>query len=1087
MIFRHDPAIGHLFVPNLKARLPGEAGWYYVRTNSLGFRADAEFSPAGDGRPRVLFLGDSITAGDGCGNEERFTDLLAAELDAEVLNLGMPGSGTDQQLLIFERFGRALAADLIVWMIPAENILRNKVAARTAIDRSGRQVLAPKPWFVLDGDGLELRGVPVPRERPPVEASADHPLIQDWMDTRGARRARRRRPSGLELLDLYRRHPALAPLRYLIRRRVPGVRSAVLRRSGFQPYADYLDPGSAGWRLMEALVRRLLAATSTPVLLVPIPSYFHFYDGIAPIYQELFAGLADPGRQIHVMDLTTPLAALPRTERRSLVFALDKTHFTPFGHRVVANLLVSETGKHLPPGRPVRAWARRGRRAPAGTWVLGLSCFFHNSAAALIRDGEIVAAAEEERFTRVKNDRGFPALAANYCLEEAGIQATDLAAVAFHENIALAFERLLHTLAAAAPESEEAWMTALPSWLRGRIFLPALIREHLGYGGPLLQNRHHRAHAASAFFPSPFDRAAILTVDGVGEWATASIGAGRGGSLEMLQETRFPHSLGLLYSAFTQFLGFRVNFDEYKVMGLAPYGRPRYVDAILDQLADLKEDGSLELALSRFSFLARPTMVGEPFAELFGPPRKPGAALTDRDVDLARSIQEVAERALLRMAGHAHRLTGERRLCLAGGVALNCVANGRLLREGPFEEIWIQPAAGDAGGALGAALDAYHTYLGGERAASRDGRAPQGSSCWGPGFTDEEIAAFLDTHGLPSHPLQAGERAATVARLLAEHQVVGHFAGRVEYGPRALGSRSILADPRDPLLPAELNRRIKGRESFRPFAPAVPLARAGDYFELRGESPYMMLVAKVKGLRPETAQDGAAGDLVARLCQPRSDIPAVTHVDGTARVQTVDDPSHRELHDILLAFAERTGCAVLVNTSFNGRDEPIVCTPYDAYRCFMLSGLQHLVLGGHLLVKSEQPEWREDPPPAGRTAPAPPEAFTRELRRLYHSDLVPLARRLRAAGSPIPGAAGRGGTAWVTCPAESRAAIFEIPAAFASARPEEIASGLLAQWQMTAAAPALAGLLRRLVRLGHRFRSREPVAESVPDTVYALF
>jgi carbamoyltransferase len=1087
MIFRHDPEIGHLFVPNLTARLPGESGWHFLRTNSLGFRADAEPEEPRGGRPRILMLGDSITAGDGCANEERFSDLLAGALDAEVINLGLSGSGTDQQLLIFEGFGRALAADLIVWMLPAENILRNKVSARVAIDRFGRQVMAPKPWFVLAEEGLELRGVPVPRERPLVEEAADHPLIQDWMQARGPRPARaRRRPSGLELLDLYRRHPAFAPLRYLIRRRVPGVRSAILRRSGFQPYTDYLSPESAGWRLMEALVRRLLAAAApTPVLLVPIPSYFHFYDGIAPIYQELFAGLADPGRQVHVMDLTAPLAALPRAERRSLVFPRDKTHFTPFGHQVVAGLLAREIGaRGLPGGRPAPAppRVRRSRPKPAGTWVLGLSGFFHNSAAALIRDGEIVAAAEEERFTRVKNDRGFPALAANYCLEEGGLQAGDLAAVVFYENVALTFERLLCSLAAAAPESEEVWTAALPSWLGRKVSLPALLREHLGYAGPLLQDRHHRAHAASAFFPSPFGRAAVLTVDGVGEWATASIGAGRGNGLEMLQEMRFPHSLGLLYSAFTQFLGFRVNFDEYKVMGLAPYGEPRYVDTILDRVAALREDGSLALDLSRFSFLGRPSMVGEPFAELFGPPRAPGGPITERDVDLARSIQEVTERAFLRMAGHAHRLTGERRLCLAGGVALNCVANGRLLREGPFEEIWIQPAAGDAGGALGAALDAYHTHFGGLRPAAREGAALQGSSCWGPGFTENEIAAFLDTHGLPHRPLAADERPATVARLLAGQGVVGHFAGRVELGPRALGSRSILADPRDPLLPKVLNQRIKGRESFRPFAPAVLLERAHEYFELEGESPYMLLVARVKGLRPGRLPRRPVGDLVALLCEPRSDIPAVTHVDGTARVQTVDGAGPRELRGVLQAFAAETGCAVLVNTSFNGRDEPIVCTPYDAYRCFMRSGLEHLLLGDHLLVKSEQPEWREPPPaPAGAPA-AVPEELARRLRRLYHSDLLPLARRLRARGVLGLGAAG-----WTDWPAAGRAAVCEIPAGLSSGRPDEVADALLGQWQEAGSAPAFAGLVRKLMRLARRFPSREPWAEEVPDTVYALF
>jgi len=591
--------------------------------------------------------------------------------------------------------------------------------------------------------------------------------------------------------------------------------------------------------------------------------------------------------------------------------------------------------------------------------VLGISAFYHDAAAALVIDGRVVAAAQEERFTRVKFDPRFPINAILYCLEEGGIHASDLDAVAYYDKPLWTFDRLLASYLAVAPRNLRSWLDAIPRWLCEKLFIPRVIRERLGYEGRIVTVPHHLSHAASAFFPSPFDHAAVLTVDGVGEWATATIGLGQGSRLRLLQELRFPDSLGLLYAAFTYFCGFKVNSGEYKLMGLAPYGEPRYAEVILRELIDLKPDGSLRLNQRCFGYVSGRTMTTRAFAKLFGgAARRPESPITKREMDLAASVQQVTDLALLRMAEHAQRLTGERRLCLAGGVALNCVSNGRLLREGPFESVWVQPAAGDGGGSLGCALAAYHGLLGRPRVApsGAGGGDGQSGSYLGPAFSDAEIEAFLETHDYPARRLPEAERSATVARELAEGGIVGYFSGRMEFGPRALGARSILGDPRRDELQRQMNLKIKFRESFRPFAPAVLAEHAADYFEFEGESPYMMFVAPVRearrrprGVIPDD------GDLLPVVSRRRSDIPAVTHFDYSARLQTVSPGSHPEFHGVLAAFHGLTGCPVLVNTSFNVRGEPIVCTPEDAYRCFMRTDIDALYLQGYWLRKDEQP------------------------------------------------------------------------------------------------------------------------------------
>jgi carbamoyltransferase len=593
------------------------------------------------------------------------------------------------------------------------------------------------------------------------------------------------------------------------------------------------------------------------------------------------------------------------------------------------------------------------------THILGISAFYHDSAAALLRDGEIVAAAQEERFTRVKGDASLPVNAIAYCLKEAGIRSADLAYVGFYDKPMLKFKRILQTYLGVAPRGVESFLSALPLWLTNKLFIEGQLRKALGYEGEILYPAHHESHAASAFFPSPFREAAILTIDGVGEWATASWGVGRDGDLQLLHELRWPDSVGLLYSAFTSFTGFKINSGEYKVMGLAPYGEPKYVQAILDELVDLKEDGSFRLNQKYFNYLTGLTMTNAAFYELFGgPPRKPESMLTQREMDLARSVQEVTEEIMLRMSRTVHRETGLDSLCMAGGVALNCVGNGRILREGPFERIWIQPAAGDAGGALGAAQLVWHRYLKKERTVN-GGDAMRGAYL-GPSFTGDEIEGFLQCVGARYERLERAELTRRVAGLLADEKIVGWFNGRMEFGPRALGSRSILGDARSPRMQAQMNLKIKFRESFRPFAPSVLRERVSTFFEMDVDSPYMLLVAPVKEERRLPMPEGS-DELwgIAKLNVPRSDIPAVTHIDYSARVQTVSASTNPDYHALIEAFEDQTGYGVVVNTSFNVRGEPIVCTPEDAYRCFMRTHIDYLVLGEFLLAKDAQPEWTE--------------------------------------------------------------------------------------------------------------------------------
>ena len=599
---------------------------------------------------------------------------------------------------------------------------------------------------------------------------------------------------------------------------------------------------------------------------------------------------------------------------------------------------------------------------PAGRamHILGISAYYHDSAAALVCDGVIVAAAQEERFTRKKHDAAFPKKAVTYCLKEAGIGINDVGLVVFYDKPFLKLERLLLTYLSYAPAGLASFLTSMPVWLKDKIFLKDALAEALGYDGAIIFSEHHEAHAASAFFPSPFEKAAILTMDGVGEWATTSFGVGEGNRIRLDAEIRFPHSLGLLYSAFTYYCGFRVNSGEYKLMGLAPYGEPKYADIIRRKLVDIRGDGSFQLNMKYFNYCVGLTMTNRHFHRLFGRgPRRPETALTPLDMDMAKSIQEVTEEIVLKTARHIRQMTGQENLCLAGGVALNCVANGKLARAEIFKKIWIQPAAGDAGGALGAALLGWYQYLDHPRQVDGVHDAQQGTFL-GPGYSDAEVESFLKDKGLPYEACGEGIHA-RVAALIAAEKVIGYVQGRMEFGPRALGGRSIIGDARSMKMQEQMNLKIKFRESFRPFAPSVVAEKASEYFELDAESPYMLLVAPVqKKWRREMTDAEKKLEGIELLNVKRSEIPAVTHVDYSARVQTITPVQNPRFYALLKKFDEKHGCPVMINTSFNVRGEPIVNTPEDAFRCFMRTHMDHLVLGNYLLNKTEQKPLEKD-------------------------------------------------------------------------------------------------------------------------------
>lgn len=1061
MLFRYDPHIGHMWIPSLRARILHERGGYLVNTNAMGFRSDAEFRIPKGCRSRVVILGDSMTAGDGCSNSERFSDVLANMLGVEVCNFGLSGSGTDQQVLIFERYAEQLRPDLVVLCVYVENIERIMASARQTRDRdSGQYVLVPKPYFVLQSGELVLQNSHVTRARVTVAP-------QPSPETLGAGFLR----VSQSILQLFRKtFKTQKGLRLLLDS--PLVRKGMLNFLRFQPYPQYDNPENTACLLMQALIRRLKASCQgAPLLVVPIPRTAHLASLAKPNFQRYFAALENVPDGLHIFDLHSQLMRLSLVQRKSLSFDQD-VHFSPTGHKVVAECLADSIASL---GIGLRsAPATVAPKAREKEYVLGISCYYHNSAACILADGEIVAAAEEERFTRIKHDRSFPMQSINYCLEEAGINVDDLGHVIYYDDPHLTFERLLSTIASLGHGGRETWLRTIPSWVSHKLRVAQQIRSRLKYGGPVFNTLHHRSHAASAYYPSPFDSAAIVTIDGVGEWATATIGVGKGSDIQLLKELRFPNSLGLLYSAFTQFLGFKANSGEYKMMGLAPYGTPRYVDVIRDHVVELKADGSIKLRLEMFRFMSGQAMAGPGFEALFGPARKPEAPFTARDLDLARSVQAVTEECVLRIVRTVHELTGERCLCMAGGVALNCVANGRVLREGPFEHVWVQPAAGDAGGALGAALDLWHTRLARARPARTTFDGQRGSLL-GPAYRDQEVVSFLETHGLPYHPLAPDRRAEALAAAIAEGKVVGHFSGRAEYGPRALGARSILADARNLEMQTVLNLKVKHRESFRPFAPAVLEEDAGKYFEFQRPSPYMLIVAPLQQSRRLPFSFETQRDVHELVKAKRSDVPAITHVDYSARVQTVGEASDTDFREVIRAFRDITGCSLVVNTSFNVRGEPIVLTPSDAYRCFMKTDMDLLVMGNHLLVKEEQPEdvlFEREPICQGTVWP---DEFLSQVDAMFEVFLANMPQ----FDMPVGGA---GASMWSQCQASSHPK--ELQADDGEA--VQLAEDITRDWASADLQRVTRMVLARLLELGADLGSRE-LSEEVSDQAYVMF
>ncbi len=944
----YNDKIGHLYVPNINARVINEKGGYYVRTNSLGFRSQIEFRKEKTHKPRILFFGDSITAGDGASNNERFSELLGESLGSEVYNFGLSGSGTDQQYLILENYAKSIEADLIIFGVSVENIERNKVAYREAINPFNKKsVLISKPYFNFEANELKLRN------SPPVRNNADFknidPEIVQWAIPKN-------RQQIYKAVEFWRKNKLTKFIDKKFEPIFERLRSIIIK-TAYQPYTDYEKPNGHGYILMKEIITRFINSTnSKPIVILPIPTYQYIVDGAKPIFKDFFNTFENKKNNVYVLDILEEFIKLNFSKRKSLFFKQDKSHFSQIGHRLVSNFLENKIKKLKIITKNKKFKVKRKKIKSKHKYVLGISAFYHDSAASLIKDGEIVAAAQEERFSRQKNDRRFPVSAINYCLEKGNIQQEDLAGIAYYDNAYLTLERMLWSFAKTAPDSEKAWNHAMPSWIKYKLFIPKLIREKLKYNGKIFQNFHHRSHLASAFFASPYKKAAILTVDGVGEWATASIGIGNGNKIKMLKEMNFPDSIGLLYSAFTQFTGFKVNSGEYKMMGLAPYGKPIYTDIILKEIVNLKKDGSIKINQKYFSYLNGSVMTNKNFSDLFGGPgRNPESRITKREMDIACSIQKVTEKIILTMAKYVKKITKADYLCMSGGVALNCVANGYLNRKNIFKDIWVQPASGDAGSSIGCALDVYYNYFGKIRKFRKDKRPLQLGSCWGPEWNNDEIKSFLDTENIKYRFFEnKEEKYSLISKCLNDGKVVGYFSGRSEFGPRALGSRSILGDPRNKDMQTVINLKIKRRESFRPFAPAILASKANQFFESNKTSPYMMFVSPIVKSRRLPFNRGDEEDMLKIVRQSRSDIPAVTHVDYSARVQTVEKLDNKDFYNLIEAFYNLTGCPLLINTSFNVRGEPIVNTPMEAFRCFVNTEMDVLVLENFILFKENQ-------------------------------------------------------------------------------------------------------------------------------------
>lgn len=924
-IITYHADFGHLYVPNQYTRVRYGADAYFLETDEHGFR-NSKHRPTGSFK--LLVLGDSYAVGDGVTNEDRFPDLLANHLDIEVTNLAVNGFGLDQQLLVYEAFKDQIPHDAVLFAPHMDDWYRNIKSSRVGKNRSGEEISIPKPYFKWENNQLTLCNQPVPRTR--KSTTTEHQGTAN--------------------------HSKLNALKNKTKNLVNKV--AGKHVLGKISHPELNDPNSKEWKLGKAIIDRLMIATDDkPLLMAPIPYNYIIGTNEPQYYDDTFKSFESD----HVKYINLQQALHHGSEQNKDDFFLPLCgHFTPKAHQLLAQHLGPALCSFL--NLEKRARPKTSINPDPSGYVLGISCFYHDSAAAIIKDGIIVAAAQEERFTRKKHDPGFPENAIHYCLEEARIDINELTAICFYDNPAMTLERVISNSAILENEAaQKFWQLAGPSMLK-KLMLPDLLKSKFNYAGESFCTEHHVSHAASAFYPSPFKEAAVLVVDGVGEWACSTIAVGEGSNLKILEQQHYPHSIGLLYSAFTYFCGFKVNSGEYKLMGLAPYGQPIYSDLIKEKVVKIHEDGSILLNLDLFDFMKGEAMTNDSFAELFdGPKRQSESQITRREMDLAASIQIVTEEVVMKMAVHAKELTEKKHLVLAGGVALNCVANGKLLREGIFEDLWIQPASGDAGGALGAALDYYYQKI--HKGENKAADSTQTHAYYGPSFSKDEIESYINTNGLKAHQFRPGQRADQLASLLINEKIAGHLDGRMEFGPRALGNRSIIGDPTKVDMQKKFNLKIKYRESFRPFAPIALEENLSEYFDIDRPSPFMLLVAPVKkSLRKKVEATPDSENMLEIVNQERSVLPSITHVDYSARLQSMNksDNHNPAFHDLLHEVKKKSYYGVLINTSFNVRGEPIVCTPHDAYRCFMRTEMDVLVLGDYYLLKEEQPKWQEE-------------------------------------------------------------------------------------------------------------------------------
>ncbi len=944
-VFKYNKKIGHSYIENLETRLLHENGGYFLKTNSSGFRSNIEFQNKKGKRKRILFFGDSNTAGDGVDNNERYTELIGKELDCDVYNYAISGTGTDQQFLIWENYAKKVDADLIVLGVLVENIERIKARFRETISfYNQNKGLTPKPYFILNNNKLKLKNFPVPRFF--GNQKAINPEHVQWSVPQG-------RETLYKIKDVIRKNKIYKYFNRYFESELDFIRSKVISNF-YDPYKDYKNLSSKGSLLMTKILEKFVNSIGNkPIIIFPIPTYQYYFDGAKPTYRNLFQKFNDTKKKIYVCDPLNTLKSLNYIERKKLCFAIDKSHFSPKGHMLLSRFLINEIKKNKILKNPNKKIIQSPIEKK-NNFILGISAFYHDSSASILKDGKIIAAAQEERFTRVKNDKSFPNNAINFCLETAKISPNQLSAVVYYDNSYITFERILWSFKETKKNNIEIWQKYMPAWIKYKLNIPQLIRKNLRYNGKIFHNLHHRSHLASAFFPSPFKKAAILTVDGVGEWATASYGVGEGNKITMLEQMNFPNSVGLLYSAFTSFIGFEVNEGEYKMMGLAPYGKPIYVDTILNNLIQINEDGSIRIDQTYFDYISGRAMTNQKFADLFGGKAlKPGAKITQRERDLAASIQVITEKIILKMVKYVKKVTKEENLCLSGGVALNCVINGNLKNQNIFKDIWVQPASGDSGSSLGCAFDLYYSYFENKRDLRSDGYPVQLGSNLGPSWNNNEIKSFLDTGSIKYQYFKNKEKRNTaISHFLKKKKVIGYFSGKAEFGPRALGSRSIIADPREKNMQTRINLKIKFRESFRPFAPAVLREKINKYFISNYDSPYMTFVTHVVPKKRLPFKLKEEKNLLKIVKKIRSDIPAVTHVDYSARIQTVDSTYNNDFYNLIKNFEKLTGCSMVINTSFNVKGEPIVNSPLDAFKCFLNTDMDILVLENFIIEKS---------------------------------------------------------------------------------------------------------------------------------------